>query len=138
MKSRNVVQSVMRNDKKAQGPERKRSSCTIFSSGPFSIYSPESYTTAVTSGFDDETRLADRGLRGEETAFSGSRYARGGYETLTCGDCWISPMERCFRPAEEMLLLGLGGDDAFGENGCEMTESWARPLLPLLPRSVRA
>jgi hypothetical protein len=50
-------------------------------------------------------------------------YTRGGYVTLTCGDCWISLIERCLRPAEEILLVGLGGDDALGENGCEMTES---------------
>jgi len=35
----------------------------------------------------------------------------------------ISAVElRCW-PIEEMLLQGLGAEDAFGENGCEMTES---------------
>jgi hypothetical protein len=52
-------------------------------------------------------------------------------------DSWISDIDLCLRPAEEMLLQGLGGDEAFGEKGCEMTESWLRPLLPLLPRWER-
>jgi hypothetical protein len=44
----------------------------------------------------------------------------------------ISAVElRCW-PIEEMLLQGLGAEDAFGENGCEMTESWPRPKLDLL------
>jgi hypothetical protein len=53
-------------------------------------------------------------------------------------------MDLCLRPAEEMLLVGLGGDEAFGEKGCDMTESWLRPLvrllrlLPLLPRCSRS
>jgi hypothetical protein len=86
------------------------------------MYSPASNTVAVTFGFDDEIRF-DRGLRGLLGPFSGSIYARGGYDTLTCGASWISLIERCLRPAEEMLLVGLGGDDGLGENGCDMTES---------------
>lgn len=89
----------------------------------------------MTSGLEDETRFCDRGLRGEACAFSGSRCARGGYETFTGDECCISSIERCLRAADEMLLLGLGGEEAFGEKGWEMTESWPRPLLPLLPRS---
>jgi hypothetical protein len=34
---------------------------------------------------------------------------------------WTVELRCC--PIEEMLLQGLGGEDAFGENGCEMTES---------------
>lgn len=46
-----------------------------------------------------------------------------GYEIFTGGDCWISGIDLCLRPADEMLLVGLGGDDGFGSNGCEITES---------------
>ena len=40
-------------------------------------------------------------------------------------------------PKDERLLslLGLGGDEGFGEKGWEMTESWARRLLERLRRS---
>lgn len=51
---------------------------------------------------------------------------------MFCASCagadgWISVMERCLRPTEEMLLAGLGGYDCLGENGCEITESRPRP-----------
>lgn len=60
-----------------------------------------------------------------------------GWISVTDWALWISGMERCRRPAEEMLLVGLGGEEAFGEKGCEMTESRPRLLLDLEPRSVR-
>jgi len=45
----------------------------------------------------------------------------------------ISGVELRCGPIDEMLLQGLGAEEAFGENGCdEMTESWPRPKLDLL------
>lgn len=90
-KREKIVHSAMTRERKAQGPERKSccslvtfvsrnrnehtSNCTALASGGFSLYSADSYMTAVTSGLDEEICVF-RGLRwGVTMAFSGSMCA---------------------------------------------------------------
>jgi hypothetical protein len=85
-----------------------------------------------------------RGLRwGDVIAFSGSTCACGGYAMFT-GGCWglgydgystsisasllpgSGPSAAAlllWRPTEDRLELGLGGEEVLGEKGWEMTES---------------